>query len=125
MSDAAASPTSDSLEVIRKFAETYAQRTGTYFCSDPGVTAVVLEGLAGRGDAASVAFNLQALQQCGSALRDRLSNEHWRLVSGLHEGFLARLRPALDQPAGARLSDALPLADAVSEMQHVTSHIRS
>jgi uncharacterized alpha-E superfamily protein len=67
---------------------------------------VVLEGLAGRGDAASVAFNLQALQQCGSALRDRLSNEHWRLVSGLHEGFLARLRPALDQPAGARLSDA-------------------
>ena len=34
----------DSLEVIRKFAETYAKRTGTYFCSDPGVTAVVLEG---------------------------------------------------------------------------------
>ncbi|MCP9888413.1 hypothetical protein KBY96_10810 [Cyanobium sp. ATX 6A2] len=32
--------------MIRKFAETYAQRTGTYFCSDPGVTAVVLEGLA-------------------------------------------------------------------------------
>jgi hypothetical protein len=59
MSDAAANsspagaapgaPTaSDSLEVIRKFAETYAQRTGTYFCSDPGVTAVVLAGLAPR-----------------------------------------------------------------------------
>ncbi len=46
-SSAAPSPqASDSLEVIRKFAETYAQRTGTYFCSDPGVTAVVLEGLA-------------------------------------------------------------------------------
>lgn len=41
---------SDSLEVIRKFAETYAQRTGTYFCSDPGVTAVVLEGLARHKD---------------------------------------------------------------------------
>ena len=40
----------DSLEVIRKFAETYAQRTGTYFCSDPGVTAVVLEGLARHKD---------------------------------------------------------------------------
>jgi ferredoxin-thioredoxin reductase catalytic chain len=50
MSDAAASPTSDSLEVIRKFAETYAQRTGTYFCSDPGVTAVVLAGLAKHKD---------------------------------------------------------------------------
>ena len=41
---------SDSLEVIRKFAETYAQRTGTYFCSDPGVTAVVLAGLAKHKD---------------------------------------------------------------------------
>jgi len=61
MSDAAANPSpagavpgaptaSDSLEVIRKFAETYAQRTGTYFCSDPGVTAVVLAGLAKHKD---------------------------------------------------------------------------
>ena len=41
---------SDSLEVIRKFAETYAQRTGTYFCSDSGVTAVVLAGLAKHKD---------------------------------------------------------------------------
>jgi ferredoxin-thioredoxin reductase catalytic chain len=41
---------SGSLEVIRKFAETYAQRTGTYFCSDLGVTAVVLEGLAHHKD---------------------------------------------------------------------------
>ncbi|MFZ9280722.1 MAG: ferredoxin--nitrite reductase, partial [Vulcanococcus sp.] len=31
MSAAPATPASDSLEVIRKFAETYAQRTGTYF----------------------------------------------------------------------------------------------
>jgi ferredoxin-thioredoxin reductase catalytic chain len=43
-------PSSESLEVIRKFAETYAQRTGTYFCSDLGVTAVVLEGLARHKD---------------------------------------------------------------------------
>jgi len=54
-STAAAEPTSPgvesgSLEVIRKFAETYAQRTGTYFCSDLGVTAVVLEGLARHKD---------------------------------------------------------------------------
>ena len=51
MADDAQQPAaSDSLEVIRRFAETYAQRTGTYFCSDPGVTAVVLEGLARHKD---------------------------------------------------------------------------
>jgi ferredoxin-thioredoxin reductase catalytic chain len=53
MSDAPSSstaPTTESLEVIRKFAETYAKRTGTYFCSDLGVTAVVLEGLARHKD---------------------------------------------------------------------------
>jgi ferredoxin-thioredoxin reductase catalytic chain len=49
MSDApsaTAAPSSESLELIRRFAEAYAKRTDTYFCSDPGVTAVVLEGLA-------------------------------------------------------------------------------
>lgn len=34
------------LEMMRKFSETYAQRTGTYFCQDLSVTAVVVEGLA-------------------------------------------------------------------------------
>ena len=50
MSDAPQEPTAESLEVIRKFAETYAQRTGTYFCADPSVTAVVLKGLARHKD---------------------------------------------------------------------------
>ena len=50
MSDAASEPTAESLEVIRKFAETYAQRTGTYFCEEPSVTAVVLKGLARHKD---------------------------------------------------------------------------
>lgn len=39
-----------SLEAMRHFAETYAKRTGTYFCVDPGVTAVVIEGLAKHKD---------------------------------------------------------------------------
>ena len=34
------------LELMRNFAQSYAKRTGTYFCADLGVTAVVLEGLA-------------------------------------------------------------------------------
>ena len=42
--------TEKSLEAMRHFAETYAKRTGTYFCVDPGVTAVVIEGLAKHKD---------------------------------------------------------------------------
>ncbi|MEL6776336.1 MAG: ferredoxin-thioredoxin reductase catalytic domain-containing protein [Cyanobacteria bacterium J06597_16] len=39
-----------SLEIMRNFAQSYAKRTGTYFCQDLGVTAVVLEGLAKHKD---------------------------------------------------------------------------
>lgn len=38
------------LEAMKNFAETYAKRTGTYFCSEPSVTAVVIEGLAKHKD---------------------------------------------------------------------------
>jgi ferredoxin-thioredoxin reductase catalytic chain len=39
-----------SLEAMRKFAEVYADRTGTVFCVDLSVTAVVIEGLAKHKD---------------------------------------------------------------------------
>lgn len=39
-----------SLEAMHKFAETYAKRTGTVFCSDLSVTAVVIEGLSKHKD---------------------------------------------------------------------------
>ena len=42
--------TDKNLELMRNFAQSYAKRTGTYFCSDPGVTAVVIEGLAKHKD---------------------------------------------------------------------------
>ncbi|NJK75330.1 MAG: ferredoxin--nitrite reductase [Oscillatoriales cyanobacterium RU_3_3] len=38
------------LEAMKNFSETYAKRTGTYFCSEPSVTAVVIEGLAKHKD---------------------------------------------------------------------------
>lgn len=38
------------LQAIQKFAETYAQRTGTFFCSDLSITSVVIEGLARHKD---------------------------------------------------------------------------
>ena len=39
-----------SFEAMLKFSEAYAKRTGTFFCIDPGVTAVVIEGLAKHKD---------------------------------------------------------------------------
>lgn len=38
------------LEAMKNFSETYAKRTGTYFCSELSVTAVVIEGLAKNKD---------------------------------------------------------------------------
>jgi len=43
--------TDKSLEAMKKFAERYAKNTGTYFCVEPSVTVVVLEGLAKHKDA--------------------------------------------------------------------------
>ena len=39
-----------SLEAMRKFSEAYAQKTGTFFCADASVTAIVIEGLAKHKD---------------------------------------------------------------------------
>ncbi|TXG58983.1 hypothetical protein EZV62_016812 [Acer yangbiense] len=43
-------PSEKSVEIMRKFSEQYARRSGTYFCSDKGVTAVVIKGLADHKD---------------------------------------------------------------------------
>jgi len=39
-----------SLMAMKQFSEQYARRTGTYFCAEPSVTAVVIEGLAKHKD---------------------------------------------------------------------------
>lgn len=41
---------SDSFIAMCRFSEKYTKKTGTYFCSDPSVTAVVIEGLAYNKD---------------------------------------------------------------------------
>ena len=41
----------ESFDAMLKFSEAYAQRTGTFFCLDTSVTAVVIEGLAQHKDA--------------------------------------------------------------------------
>ncbi|KAJ4974233.1 hypothetical protein NE237_007407 [Protea cynaroides] len=43
-------PSEKSIEIMRKFSEQYARRTGTYFCVDKGVTSVVIKGLADHKD---------------------------------------------------------------------------
>nr|QCI06995.1 ferredoxin thioreductase subunit b [Haraldiophyllum bonnemaisonii] len=40
----------NSLDAMHKFSEAYAKRTGTFFCIDSSVTAVVIEGLAKHKD---------------------------------------------------------------------------
>nr|QCI08345.1 ferredoxin thioreductase subunit b [Ptilothamnion sphaericum] len=50
MSNIISSKSSNSFEAMHKFSEAYAKRTGTFFCADISVTAVVLEGLAKHKD---------------------------------------------------------------------------
>lgn len=46
------------LETMKHFAEQYAKRTGTYFCADPSVTAVVIQGLARHKEELGAPFAL-------------------------------------------------------------------
>ncbi|KAJ0043923.1 hypothetical protein Pint_19408 [Pistacia integerrima] len=44
-------PSDKSVEIMRKFSEQYARKSGTYFCVDKGVTSVVIkQGLADHKD---------------------------------------------------------------------------
>ena len=53
---AAVPPDLKSVEIMRKFSETYANRTETYFCQDKGVTSVVIKGLAEHKDTLGAAL---------------------------------------------------------------------
>ena len=50
MSDLIIKDIPENFEAMRKFSEAYAKKTGTYFCIDISVTAVVIEGLAKHKD---------------------------------------------------------------------------
>ncbi|KAL8200721.1 hypothetical protein R6Q57_012060 [Mikania cordata] len=45
-----AEPSDKSVEIMRKFSEQYARKSGTYFCVDKSVTSVVIKGLADHKD---------------------------------------------------------------------------
>jgi uncharacterized circularly permuted ATP-grasp superfamily protein/uncharacterized alpha-E superfamily protein len=56
----------------------------------------LISGLADVGELPSVAFNLEALVQAASHIRDRLSADHWRLIAGASQRFRADCAPAAD-----------------------------
>jgi uncharacterized circularly permuted ATP-grasp superfamily protein/uncharacterized alpha-E superfamily protein len=60
--------------------------------------------------ASSVGFNLNALRGCAYALRERLTQEHWRLICETAEG-LSRAMPAAVRP---RNTDVLELLNQVA-----------
>lgn len=64
--------TDKNLELMRNFAQSYAKRTDTYFCADPGVTAVVLEGLAKHKDDFGSPLPLSPLRRQGSRGQNHL-----------------------------------------------------
>ncbi|CAM6081539.1 unnamed protein product [Calypogeia fissa] len=50
VSCSASEPSDKSLDIMRKFSEQYAKRSGTFFCVDKSVTSVVIKGLADHKD---------------------------------------------------------------------------
>jgi uncharacterized circularly permuted ATP-grasp superfamily protein/uncharacterized alpha-E superfamily protein len=72
----------------------------------------------GDGEASySVAFNLRALKGCAQALRERLSQEHWKLIHEVGEHFQQHFEQVMQSPA------AEPLADTLGLLARVTTHL--
>lgn len=65
----------------------------------------------------SVAFNLRALKGCAQALRERLSQEHWKLIHEVGEHFQQHYEQVMQSPASE------PLADALGVLSRVTTHL--
>jgi uncharacterized circularly permuted ATP-grasp superfamily protein/uncharacterized alpha-E superfamily protein len=59
----------------------------------------LVHALADAEGASSVGFNLGALRSCAHALRDRLTQEHWRLICETGEGLARQMQPAAPRPA--------------------------
>lgn len=72
--------------------------------------------IAGLGDtehATSVGFNLRALRQAASAVRERLSHEHWKVIEQAEHEFLTRCAAQTDEGDYSPV-EALRLLEAAS-----------
>lgn len=65
----------------------------------------------------SVAFNLRALKACAQALRERLSQEHWKLIHEVGDHF----QQHFEQVMHGAVTE--PLADALGVLGRVTTHL--
>lgn len=68
----------------------------------------------------SVAFNLRALRGCAQALRERLSQEHWKLIHEVGDHFQQHYAQIMQTAAAGRIE---PLADALGVLGRVTTHL--
>ncbi len=68
----------------------------------------LIASLGSEARASSVGYNLRAVRQAGSAVRERLSQEHWQLIERA-QGELARTFAELEHPAEYGALDALDL----------------
>lgn len=73
----------------------------------------LIDGLDKTDHASSVGFNLRALRQAASAVRERLSQEHWNVIVQAESEFFARCSPA-DHPGAFGISDALQALESAS-----------
>ena len=109
---------SEALQALMQALSTLAVKTGL---APPGVPTLVQSAhlferalLAGLGDregadgTASIAYNLAALERASTALRERLSAEHWGLIRAMREGFARDLEvPAGELPSRGQVLAAL------------------
>ncbi|MBU3738148.1 MAG: A circularly permuted ATPgrasp family protein, partial [Rhodoferax sp.] len=71
----------------------------------------LIAGLDAQDGGGSVGFNLRALRRAASAVRERLSQEHWRMIQRAEQTFSTEcppVRPGADPP----------VADAVRALSH-------
>ncbi len=71
-----------------------------------------LADVEGQGGAASIAYNLAALERSSQALRERLSSEHWGLIREMGESFRMALQTLPDELP--TLPQVLPALDRLA-----------
>ena len=71
--------------------------------------------------ATSVGYNLRALRNCAQALRERLSQEHWKLIDAVGRNFEERLGAILQRGATGHGVEAV--SDVLSVLQRAATHL--
>jgi len=76
----------------------------------------LIDGLDKTSHASSVGFNLRALRHSASAVRERLSQEHWNVITQAEEEFFRRCKAAAS-------TGAVGSADALQTLEITSGHL--